>query len=44
MASALVDQLMAKKSRDDATQTILVKGLRILALYSTVEVNISVQE
>ena len=31
MASALVDQLIAKKSRDDATQTILVKGLRILA-------------
>ncbi|RJU87129.1 MAG: hypothetical protein DWC02_03290 [Candidatus Poseidoniales archaeon] len=31
MASALVDQLMAKKGRDDNTQGILVKGLRILA-------------
>ena len=31
MASALVDQLMAQKSRDDATQGILVKGLRILS-------------
>jgi hypothetical protein len=31
MASALVDQLMANKSRDDATQGILVKGLRILS-------------
>jgi len=31
MASALVDQLMAKKDRDDLTQGILVKGLRILA-------------
>ena len=31
MASALVDQLMAKKSRDDSTQEILIKGLRILA-------------
>jgi len=31
MASALVDQLMAQKNRDDDTQGILVKGLRILA-------------
>lgn len=31
MASALVDQLIVKKDRDDATQGILVKGLRILA-------------
>ena len=31
MASALVDQLMAKKSRDDETQRILVRGLRILS-------------
>jgi hypothetical protein len=31
MASALVDQLMAQKGRDDSTQGILVKGLRILA-------------
>ena len=31
MASALVDQLMAQKNRDDETQDILVKGLRILA-------------
>ena len=31
MASALVDQLMAKKDRDDNTQGIMVKGLRILA-------------
>jgi hypothetical protein len=31
MASALVDQLMAQKSRDDSTQGILVKALRILA-------------
>lgn len=31
MASALVDQLMAQKDRDDDTQGILVKGLRILA-------------
>lgn len=31
MASALVDQLMSLKNRDDDTQGILVKGLRILA-------------
>ena len=31
MASALVDQLISKKDRDDNTQGILVKGLRILA-------------
>jgi len=31
MASALVDQLISQKSRDDNTQGILVKGLRILA-------------
>ena len=31
MASALVDQLIALKDRDDDTQGILVKGLRILA-------------
>ncbi|MDP6869492.1 MAG: hypothetical protein QGI21_01810 [Candidatus Poseidoniaceae archaeon] len=31
MASALVDQLMATKKRDDETQLILVKGIRILA-------------
>jgi hypothetical protein len=31
MASALVDQLMAQKPRDDATQDFLVRGLRILA-------------
>jgi hypothetical protein len=31
MASALVDQLISQKPRDDATQGILVKGLRILA-------------
>ena len=31
MASALVDQLLAIKDRDDNTQGILVKGLRILA-------------
>ena len=31
MASALVEQLISQKSRDDNTQGILVKGLRILA-------------
>ena len=31
MASALVDQLIALKDRDDDTQGILVRGLRILA-------------
>ena len=31
MASALVDQLISQKSRDDKTQGLLVKGLRILA-------------
>ncbi len=31
MASALVDQLIAQKDRDDDTQGILVRGLRILA-------------
>jgi len=31
MASALVDQLLAQKSRDDVTQGIMVKGMRILA-------------
>ena len=31
MASALVDQLIAQKDRDDGTQGILVRGLRILA-------------
>jgi len=31
MASALVDQLMAQKDRDENAQGILVKGLRILA-------------
>tara|TARA_B110000881_G_C18464353_1_gene457896 strand:+ start:246 stop:932 length:687 start_codon:yes stop_codon:yes gene_type:complete len=31
MASALVDQLISQKPRDDNTQGILVKGLRILA-------------
>ncbi|MAH90147.1 MAG: hypothetical protein CMA11_00075, partial [Euryarchaeota archaeon] len=31
MASALVDQLISQKPRDDDTQGILVKGLRILA-------------
>lgn len=31
MASALVDQLMAQKPRDDNTQYLLVRGLRILA-------------
>jgi len=31
MASALVDQLMAQRPRDEATQDFLVRGLRILA-------------
>ena len=31
MASALVDQLLSQKGRDDNTQGVLVKGLRILA-------------
>ena len=44
MASALVDQLMAQKSRDDATQGILVKGLRYYQLYSSAVRNTSGQE
>ena len=44
MASALVDQLMAQKDRDDDTQGILVKGLRILAGVFNSRQNTSEQE